>query len=279
MFETISCDSFGGMNDTAHHAGALLRQWRQQRRLSQLALASEAEVSQRHLSFIESGRSRPSRDMVLHLSEYLNVPLRERNTILTAAGHAPHYPHHRLDEPEHKNIRRMIDAVLNGHLPHPALAVDRHWTLVSANAAAQAMLANVAPHLLTGKVNVLRLSLHPDGLAPNILNLAEWRTHILARLDHEVSYSADAKLSSLRNELGAIPVAAVSKTAMAPSHQEERIAIPLRLKSDAGPLAFLSTTTVFGTATDVTLSEVTIEAFFPADTFTAHEMAKRAYDN
>lgn len=214
--------------------------------------------------------------MVLHLSEHLDVPLRERNTILTAAGHAPHYPHHGLDSPEQMNLRRMIEVVLNGHLPHPALAVDRHWTLIFANAAAKALMADVAAHLLNGKVNVLRLSLHPDGLAPRILNLAEWRAHLLARLDHEIVQSADARLAALRDELATFPVPTRSGPARSDPQQEGRIAVPLRLKSEAGPLAFLSTTTVFGTAVDVTLSEVTIEAFFPADERTARAMIARS---
>lgn len=260
------------MNSMIGNAGELLRQWRQRRRLSQLALASEADISQRHLSFLESGRSRPSRDMVLHLGERLEIPLRERNMILIAAGHAPHYPHRGLDAPELSGVRRMIESVLHGHLPHPALAVDRHWTLISANAAARNLMAGAAPHLLEGEVNVLRLSLHPEGLAPRILNLAEWRSHLLTRLEHDIRQSADARLIALRDELAGFPFPASTEPARSDPAREGRIAVPLRLKSDAGPLSFLSTTTVFGTATDVTLSEVTIEAFFPADDKTACAM-------
>ncbi|RMC37902.1 helix-turn-helix domain-containing protein [Paracoccus alkanivorans] len=260
------------MNSMTGNAGELLRQWRQRRRLSQLALASEADISQRHLSFLESGRSRPSREMVLHLGERLQIPLRERNMILIAAGHAPHYPHRGLDAPELSGVRRMIESVLHGHLPHPALAVDRHWMLISANSAARNLMARAAPHLLEGEVNVLRLSLHPEGLAPRILNLAEWRSHLLARLEHDIRQSADARLIALRDELAGFPFPVSTEPARSDPAREGRIAVPLRLKSDAGPLAFLSTTTVFGTATDVTLSEVTIEAFFPADDKTACAM-------
>lgn len=262
------------MGNGSGHAGEMLRQWRQRRRLSQLVLASEAEISQRHLSFVESGRSRPSSEMVVHLGEKLDVPLRERNAILTAAGHAPHYPHHGLDTPELTGIRRMVEWVVQGHLPHPALAVDRHWTVICANAAAQALMATVAAHLLEGEINVLRLSLHPEGLAPRILNLPEWRSHLLVRLDHEFAQSADAKLAALRDELAAYPLPDGSAPARSNPGQEGRVAVPLRLKSDAGPLAFLSTTTVFGTAVDVTLSEVTIEAFFPADERTSRAMSE-----
>lgn len=262
------------MDTGSDHAGLLLRQWRQRRRLSQLALAGEAEVSQRHLSFVESGRSRPSRDMVLRLSDRLDVPLRARNAILTAAGHAPHYPQQRLDAPEPTGVRRMIDRVLDGHAPHPALAVDRRWTLISANAAAAALMAGVAPHLLDGAVNVLRLSLHPEGLAPRIRNLAEWRAHLLVRLDHDIAQSADAGLALLRDELAGYPAPAASGPMRTDPRQEGRIAVPLVLETAAGRLAFLSTTTVFGTAVDVTLSEVTIEAFFPADEWTAKAMER-----
>lgn len=253
-------------------AGGLLRRWRQRRALSQLALASEAEISQRHLSFLESGRSRPSRDMVLHLSERLEIPLRERNLILTAAGHAPHYPHRGPDAPELSAVRGMIERVLQAHLPHPALAVDRHWTLISANPAALKLMTDAAPHLLEGEVNVLRLSLHPEGLAPRILNLPEWRSHLLARLRHDIRQSADPTLAALHDEIAAFPFPASTTPPASDPEREGRIAVPLRLRSGAGPLAFLSTTTVFGTATDVTLSEVTIEAFLPADDRTAKAM-------
>lgn len=212
--------------------------------------------------------------MVIRLSEWLDVPLRERNTILTAAGYAPYYPDHGLGTPDLSGIRRTIDQILKGHLPHPALAVDRYWNLIAANDGAQSIMAGVAPHLLEGKINVLRLSLHPDGLAPRILNLAEWRTHLLARLDHDIAHSADAKLAALREQLAAFPVPPRSGPMSSDPAQEGRIAIPLKLKTDDGPLSFLSTTTVFGTAVDVTLSEITIEAFFPADERTARAMAR-----
>ena len=258
-----------------HHdsVGTLLRQWRQRRRLSQLGLAVEAEISQRHLNFLESGRSQPSREMVMQLTDTLAVPLRDRNVILTAAGYAAHFPQHPFDAPELGAARAVIDRILQGHLPHPALAVDRHWTLLSANAAANALMVGVAPHLLGGDVNVLRLSLHPQGLAPRILNLEEWRGHVLARLGHEIERSADPKLMALREELSAHPSPTSDRHRRPTPKRHQDIAVPLRLKSDAGPLSFLSTTTVFGTAVDVTLSEVTIEAFFPMDVETMRAMA------
>lgn len=254
-----------------HTVGTLLKQWRNRRRLSQLDLALGAEISQRHLSFVESGRAQPSRQMVMQLAEHLNVPLRERNIILNAAGFAPQFPQRPLGSPELSVARGVIERILQGHMPHPALAVDRHWTLLSANPAVNFLLSDVAPHLLEGEVNVLRLSLHPEGLAPRILNLGEWRTHILSRLDHEVEVTADTRLAALRAELTALPSKAPTDRA---AHQNQNIAVPLRLKSDAGPLSFISATTVFGTAVDVTLSEITIEAFFPADQETADVMAE-----
>ena len=211
--------------------------------------------------------------MVMLLAQQLDVPLRERNAMLVAAGHAPHYPQSDLKDESSAAVNDVIRQILDGHLPHPALAVNRHWELLAANAAIFALLESVAPHLLEAPVNVLRLSLHPEGLAPRILNLGEWREHILARLAHEIGQSADPKLAALRDELAAIPVEpslAVSPSGLA---ADNRVAIPLRMQGPDGPLSFLSTTTVFGTAVDVTLSEIAIEAFFPADAETARVMA------
>lgn len=258
-------------------AGDLLRDWRQRRRLSQLALAIDTDISQRHLSFVESGRSLPSRDMVLRLTEQLDVPLRERNVILMAAGFAPIYRDRPLGSPELAGARSVIQRILDGHDPHPALAVDRHWTLLSANRAVGWLLAGAADHLVAGPVNVLRVSLHPDGLASRVVNFREWRSHIVKRLSHEIDVSADPQLAALLDELKSYPVpfeAEAPKKAESGGHAD--IAVPLILTSDAGPLSFLSTTTVFGTATDVTLSEVTIEAFFPADAQTSKAMADMA---
>jgi transcriptional regulator with XRE-family HTH domain len=256
--------------------GDLLRDWRQRRRLSQLALAVDADISQRHLSFLESGRSQPSREMVLRLTEQLSVPLRERNAILIAAGFAPVYRERSLDAPDLAAARGVIERILNGHEPHPALAVDRHWTLLSMNKAVGLLLTGVADHLVAGAVNVLRLSLHPEGLAGRILNFQEWRTHILARLAHEIEISADPHLVALLNELRSYPTPPHAMTARAGPIADGGIAVPLTLASEEGPLSFISTTTVFGTAVDVTLSEVTIETFFPADPETSKAMAKLA---
>ncbi|WBV44184.1 helix-turn-helix domain-containing protein [Pseudoroseomonas cervicalis] len=257
-------------------AGTLLRQWRQRRRLSQMALALDAEISQRHLSWLEAGRARPSRAMVLRLAAQLDLPLRERNALLVAAGFAPAYAERPLQAPALAAARQAVERILHGHSPHPALAVDRHWTLLSANDSIGALIGGVAPALLRPPVNALRLSLHPDGLAGRILNHAEWRAHLLARLAHEVRASSDPVLLGLLEELKAYPAPPQARGTPAPALEEGGIAVPLRLASPLGPLSFLSTTTVFGTAVDVTLSEVTIEAFFPADDATAQAMARLA---
>jgi transcriptional regulator with XRE-family HTH domain len=265
------------MNEKPSSAGDLLRDWRQRRRLSQLALAVDADISQRHLSFLESGRALPSRDMVLRLTEKLAVPLREQNAILVAAGFAPLYRDRPLDAPELAAARSVIARILDGHDPHPALAVDRHWTLLASNAAVGVLLTGVADHLLSGPVNVLRVSMHPDGIAGRILNFREWRDHILKRLSHDIDISADPQLAALFEELKAYPIPPQAGAPRRPDRSgHAEIAVPLVLESKAGPLSFLSTTTVFGTAVDVTLSEVTIEAFFPANVETAKAMVALA---
>ncbi len=255
--------------------GDLLRDWRRRRRMSQLDLALDAEISQRHLSFVESGRASPSREMVLRLTERLAVPLRERNTILVAAGFAPHYRERPLHAPAFAVARAMIERILRGHEPHPALAVDRHWTLLSANRATAVLLSGTAGQLTAGAINVLRISLHPDGLASRILNFAAWRRHVFDRLAHEIDVSADPVLIELLDELKTYPVPPGAAPCRRPDDDAlGGLAVPLVLSSEAGPLSFLSTTTVFGTAVDVTLSEVTIEAFFPADPETATAMQR-----
>ena len=212
--------------------------------------------------------------MVLRLTERLSVPLRERNVILTAAGFAPIYGERSLDAPELAAARTAIGRILHGHEPHPALAVDRHWTLLSANKAVGVLLGGVADHLIAGEINVLRLSLHPDGLASRILNFREWRAHVLSRLAHEIEISADARLAALLDELKAYPIPPHAVSRRVDAAAGAAIAIPLILSTDEGRLSFISTTTVFGTAVDVALSEVTIEAFFPADAETSAAVAE-----
>lgn len=257
----------------ASAVGGLLRDWRRRRHISQLDLASEAEVSQRHLSFVESGRSAPSRDMVLKLAEHLSVPLRERNALLAAAGFAPVYPERRLDDPGLAAARRAVELILEGHMPHPALAVDRHWNLVFANAAVAPLMAGAGDKLMASPVNVLRLSLHPDGLAPRIANFRQWREHILLRLAQQIDASGAKGLIDLLEELKSYPVPPSARP-YRPAAEDALggVAVPLELVTEGGTLRFLSTTTVFGTALDISLSELTIETFFPADAETAEAM-------
>jgi transcriptional regulator with XRE-family HTH domain len=272
------------MNSTLAHAaplqpvGALLREWRQRRRLSQLDLAGDAQVSTRHLSFVESGRSVPSREMLMRLAEQLDVPLRERNTLFVAAGYAPLYRERNLADPQLSAARRAVDLVLKGHEPYPALAVDRHWTMVAANAAIAPLVALAEPSLLEGPVNVLRLSLHPEGLANAIVNWHEWRAHLLARLRRQIDVSGDPVLAALYGELEAYPAPAHAGAGIASSTHGEAdpVVVPFRLRTAAGVLSFFSTTTVFGTPVDITLSELAIEAFFPADAETAAALARGA---
>ncbi len=252
------------MSVTHPHAGRLLREWRQRRRLSQLDLALEAEISQRHLSFVESGRAAPSREMLLHLCGYLDIPLRERNTLLLAGGYAPMFTESRLDDPAFQPARQAMEKVLTGHEPFPALAVDRHWTLVSANRIVPLLLTGITdPTLLTPPVNVLRLTLHPNGLARRIANLPVWRAHIQERLRQQIATHRDPGLTRLMTELSSYQTGATHVLAT-----ELPVAVPLDLDTTEGRLSLISTTMVFGTAMDVTLAELAIEAFFPANSET-----------
>jgi transcriptional regulator with XRE-family HTH domain len=246
--------------------GTLLRDWRVRRRLSQLDLAVAAGVSARHVSFVETGRSRPSAEMVMQLADHLDVPLRDRNALLLAAGHAPAYAQRDLGDPEMGPVRDAIDLLLRGHEPYPAIVVDRHWGLVAANAAMPMLLGGVAAHLLEPPVNVLRLSLHPDGLAPRILNLAECRAHLLDRLSRQAVLSGDPALFALHEELAALPG---GRPGTGADLDAGEIAVPLRITVDGAELAFISTATHFGTALEVTASELAVESFFPADRATA----------
>ncbi|HEY0846373.1 MAG TPA: helix-turn-helix transcriptional regulator [Noviherbaspirillum sp.] len=249
--------------------GNVLREWRQRRRMSQLDLALEADVSTRHLSFMETGRAQPSREMVLRLAEQLDIPLRERNALLVAAGYAPVYPEHHLDDPLLEPARKAMELVLSGHEPYPALALDRHWNLVASNKAVAPLLDGVDPSLLTPPVNVLRLSLHPLGVAPRIVNYRQWRTHLFERLRHQISISADPVLVDLMAELEAYPEPEGVMANAPASPDYAGVVVPLQFRTAAGILSFISTTTVFGTPVDVTLSELALESFFPADAETA----------
>jgi transcriptional regulator with XRE-family HTH domain len=262
------------MEQNPRPIGEQIRDWRQRRRMSQMDLAGDAEMSTRHLSFIETGRSRPSRDMVLKLAAELEVPLREQNLMLVAAGHAPVYRERKLDDAGLAVVRSAVERIIAGHEPYPALAIDRHWNLVAANRAVMRLVADVSPDLLEPPVNVLRLALHPEGLAPRTVNLAEWRGHLLGRLAHEIDLTGDTALADLLDELRAYPAGSAGR----PIARDDLggIAVPYRVRLGDETLSFLSATTLFGTPVDVTLSELAIESFFPADEATAEALRRAA---
>ncbi|MGH8998107.1 MAG: helix-turn-helix domain-containing protein [Acidimicrobiia bacterium] len=251
---------------TASSFGELLRGWRMRRRLSQLQLAVDAEISSRHLSFLETGRAKPSREMVIHLAEHLDVPLRERNPLLLAAGFAPAYDQRPLAAPEMDSVRQAIELVLAAHEPYPAIVVDRYWNLVLANPTVPLLIEGLPAELLTPPVNVYRLSFHPDGLPRRMANFAEYATHFLGRLRHDVAVSGDPQLSALLAEVEAYPTVD-EVAAVTPSRSS--VVLPMRLLHPTGELALFSTVATFGTPVDITVSELAIETFFPADTHTA----------
>jgi transcriptional regulator with XRE-family HTH domain len=238
--------------------------------MSQLELALEAEISSRHLSFVETGRSAPSREMVLRLADGLQMPLRERNALLLAAGYAPLFPQRPLDDPGLAAARAMLERLLEAHEPYPALAVDRRWNLVAANGAVAPLTAGAAPELLEPPVNVLRLSLHPNGLAPRIENLGAWKNHVMHRLRRQIAETCDAGLADLVAELAAYPAPPAPEAAEPPGGA---IATSLRFSTPSGPLAFWTSTLVFGGPLDVTVSELMLETFLPADEATARRLA------
>lgn len=243
--------------------GAMMRGWRQRRRLSQLDLALEADVSARHVSFIETGRSKPSRSMVLRLASVLDVPQREQNRMLIAAGLAPVYAERSLDHPDMAAVRAGVQKVLDAYDPFPCVVVDRGWWIMAANPGAAILLEGVAPHLLA-RPNALRIALHPEGLAPRIGNLAQWRTHLLERLRREVASGDHAELRALLDEIDSYPGGFEDTPNLG------GVAVPLELETtDGRRLRFLSMVTTFGTALDLTASELSIEAFLPADDATA----------
>ncbi|MFI5798249.1 helix-turn-helix domain-containing protein [Streptomyces sp. NPDC051677] len=262
----ISESTRGGLADA-------LREWRIRRRVSQLELAMRAGTTQRHVSFIESGRSTPGRSMIIRLAESLEVPIRERNELLLVAGFAPAYPQTRMDNPQLEPIRTALDRILHGHLPYPAVVVDRHGDLVSANAAFHALTAGVAPQLLVPPVSVPRVLLHPQGLAPRIVNLDEWAWHIIDSIQAESVRNPDDQLQRLASELiDLVPL----RPRASPHHLG--FAVPLRLRAhdpdDDRELTLITTLTHFGTAIDVTIAELRLEAFLPADEATSAMLAE-----
>jgi transcriptional regulator with XRE-family HTH domain len=240
--------------------GELLREWRHRSRLSQLDLAIQAEVSPRHISFVETGRTIPSSAMVLHLAEQLRVPLRERNRLLVAAGHAPVFREQPLHDPDLARARETVQQVLLGHEPYPALAVDRRWNLLLANSAVGVFLHGADPALLGPPINMMRLGLHPDGLAPRLRNPDQVRGYLLPRLAHQAARTGDPQLHALYTELAEF----------GPAHEPQppdptEIALHIRLAHRGTELCLINTVTTFGAAFDITLDEIAVEAYFPAD--------------
>lgn len=248
---------------TPRPVGAMLREWRERRRLSQLDLSIQADISTRHLSFVETGRSKPTPEMILRLTEQLEIPLRERNSLLLAGGYAPAYPEHGLDEPQLTAVRDALHQVLTGHEPFPAVVVNRWWELIDANASIGLFTEAAAPFLLEPPVNVLRLSLHPEGVAPRIANLPEWRAHLLTQLQHRARAMGDQRLQELHDELLGYP------GGLAETPPAANVVLPMQFRHGDSVLSFFSITAVVGTATDVTVEELAIEAFYPADAETA----------
>jgi transcriptional regulator with XRE-family HTH domain len=257
----------------APRVGELLRSWRQRRKISQFELSLDSAVSSRHLSFIETGRSRPSREMVLHLAERLDVPLREQNTLLLAAGYAPIYGERSLADAEMAVAREALDRFLVAHMPYPALVMDRYSNIVAANDAIELMLEGVAPWLIEPPANGLRITLHPEGMAPTIVNLPQWSAHLMHRLGRRAAITGDAELEQLYDELAAYPGVHTES----PAHDvAAEIVLPVVVRRDGEELSFICTQTTFGTAVDVTLAELSIEAFYPADDATARRYAGSA---
>jgi transcriptional regulator with XRE-family HTH domain len=250
-------------------AGEMLRLWRQRRRLSQLELSAATGVSTRHLSYVETGRSRPSRQLILYLTEYLSVPLRDRNALLLAAQYAPVYSHRTLDDDSSgmPYIRAATEHLLASHGPYPAFVIDRQWDVVARNRGTAVLLEGVAADLLIPPVNALRVALHPSGLAPKIVNLPEWSAYLLRRLDHQILASPDARLAELASEARSYP--GVAEPGQETAGPADRVFVPLRILSRGHEFRFLNMVATFGTALDVTAAELVIEAFYPADPATA----------
>ncbi|MGW1618563.1 helix-turn-helix domain-containing protein [Streptomyces sp. NPDC002172] len=248
--------------------GPLLRAWRERRRVSQLELALRADSSARHISFVETGRSRPSEEMVLRLAEHLEVPVRERNALLLAAGYAPHYPETPLDDPALDALRDGMERLIQGYEPYPALVVDATYTVVAANRGIATLLEGVPESLLTPAPNAMRLTLHPEGLAPRIRNLREWRGHLLAQMERQIALHRSDALRELYEEVAAYPVPAGVDDGE-PTEEVAHFALPMRIEHAGRVLSFVSSISTFNTPMDVTVAELAIETFLPADPATA----------
>ncbi|MEU8587698.1 helix-turn-helix transcriptional regulator [Streptomyces sp. NPDC048664] len=249
--------------------GPLLRGWRVRRRVSQLELALRAGSSARHISFVETGRSRPSEEMVLRLAEHLDVPVRERNALLLAAGYAPHYPETPLDDPSIQALRAGVERLIRAYEPFPALVVNATYDVVAANQGIAMLLEGVPRRLLAPPLNAMRLTLHPEGLAPRILNLRAWRGHLLAQMERQIALQRSDALRALHEEVAAYPVPDRAGGEDEQASSVPYFALPMRIEHDGRVLSFLSSISTFNTPMDVTVAELAIETFLPADPATA----------
>ncbi|MEU8842134.1 helix-turn-helix domain-containing protein [Streptomyces roseus] len=259
------------MNSTPS-VGALLRTWRERRGISQLELAGRADSSSRHISFIETGRSRPSKEMVLRLADHLDVPVRERNTLLLAAGYAPHYAQTPLDDPSMGTLREGLERLLTGYEPYPALVVDAVYDVVAANRGIAMLLDGLPEHLLLPPLNAMRITLHPQGLAPRIRNLGEWRGHLLAQMERQIALSRSEPLRALYEEVSGYPVDTgpqLAEPGAGPGEGAAYIALPLLIEHEGHLLSFVSSIATFNTPMDVTVAELAVETLLPADAATA----------
>lgn len=263
---TLTQDGPPDGDSSAGDAGALLRGWRERRGLSQLELALQADSSARHISFIETGRSRPSQAMVLKLAEHLDVPVRERNALLLAAGYAPSFRETPLDDPAMAEVRQGLERLVTAHEPFPALAMDGNYHVVAANSGIMMFLDGLPERLLAPPLNAMRLTLHPEGLARKIRNLPEWRAHLLQQMDRQLSLLRSPALRELYEEVAAYPPAEGAGdevTETVAGHPP--FALPLRIEHEGRVMSFMSTVSTFNTPMDVTVSELALETFLPAD--------------
>jgi transcriptional regulator with XRE-family HTH domain len=256
--------------------GSLLRQWRKRRRVTQLELALDAGISARHLSFVETGRSRAGREMLLRVLGQLKVPFREQNRLLLAAGHAPAYPERSLEDPDLKPVREALDVILSGHEPYPAVVVDRVWNMVAANAAMFALTeaVEIDPGLLEPPINVMRVGLNPRGLGPLFVNLGDWHAHWLKRLERQLEATGDEQLAALIDEVAGYPVPEPTHDVGAESGDSEMLG-PVKVRTPDGELSFFGMFASFDTPFEVTTSELAVELLFPADRATAERLHER----
>ncbi|MEW2070188.1 helix-turn-helix transcriptional regulator [Streptomyces sp. NPDC007346] len=255
--------------------GPLLRGWREQRRISQLDLALRADSSARHISFIETGRSRPSEDMVLRLAEQLDIPVRERNALLVVAGYAPRYAQTPLDDPAMASVHEGLERLLAGYEPYPALVVDGRYDVVAANRGIALLMEGVAEELLAPPLNAMRVTLHPAGLAPRILNLPEWRADLLAQMERQIALVRSPELRALYEEVAAYPVPDRGAAGVRAGERTPSFALPLVIEHGDRVLSFIASIATFNTPMDVTVAELAIETFLPADPETAAYLRER----